>query len=534
MLDFDDGVRDLVKRIDNVTIQLAGLFCSLENELLELYNLCGSGNERSNRGLKKSEFIEGMKELLKNSKLNSQDNIGDEYLIALDNSVISLETLTSALVGTKCYVNCKVVNENEETDDLKGISNTLGDCNELSLGEINENSSLIRLCRSVSRLTKHRNKIEKYDIEMNNELDAIKREKTRELENKLKEMEVKLRSKEALCYAHEKQIEYLKYDLKELNKINSQMISQINIQELNNEKDQKLELYINTDTEKSISSQFPSNELSLYSDNEEKGECIYVISNKKEEEQRITPIKIEPINNFNQVINCQTAHKYENTSVQETFREEDLDILELKDQIQILHVDLQNLKEENCRLKLQLEKVAESNLVFPEKITPEESEILYDILVDNNFSEKYTETDTEMFNDKKFIIKNIQKTINISIFNPFPKLQKTQLKKIEISYLNTLPIQQNPKPCLVMWEPIIDCPSELSSAINTSNNIIPLPLSSYGQFRKSRKSGRKNPPTIIEGTTLSRKVIPINRNSFYCDLEKIIKKNTKKQESLIT
>lgn len=530
MLDFDDGVRDLVKRIDNVTIQLAGLFCTLENELLELYYLCGSGNERSSQGLKKSEFIEGMKELLRNSTLNSQDNIDDEYLIALDNSVMSLETLTSALVGTKSYVNCKVVNESEGIDNSKGVSDTLGDCNELGLSEINENSSLIRLCRSVNRLTKHRNKIEKYDLEMNNELDIIKREKTRELESKLKEMEIKLRSKEALCYAHEKQIEYLKYDLEELNKVNNQMISRINIQELDDEKEKEFELFVKTDTER-IRSQFSSNELNIYSDNEDKDKCVY--ANKDEDENKIISIKIEPINNFNQAINCQNVRKYDNISMQETFREEDLDILELKDQIQILNVDLQHFKEENSRLKLHLEKMTEDYSVFSKKVLPEESEVLYDILLDNNFLEKYTETDIEIFNNKQFIMKSIQRIIDISVFGSLPKLQKIELDKIEIFHLNALTVKQNPKPCLVMWEPIIDCSSELSSAINTSNNIIPLPMSSYGQFRKSRRDGKKNPVTIIEGNTLNRKVVPINRNSFYHGLEKIIKKNAKKQESLI-
>ncbi|KAH8582606.1 uncharacterized protein ELE39_001262 [Cryptosporidium sp. chipmunk genotype I] len=532
MLDFDDGVRDLVKRIDNVTIQLAGLFCSLENELLELYHLCGSGNEKINQGLKKSEFIEGMKELLKNSLLNSQENIDDEYLIALDNSVISLETLTSALVGTKCYVNCKVVNENEGSGDLEGISNSFGDCNELGLSEINENSSLIRLCRSVNRLTKHRNRIEKYDAEVNNELDKIKRDKTRELENKLKEIEIKLRSKEALCYAHEKQIEYLKCDLEELSKVNNKIISQIHFQELNGGKNQEFEQYI--DTEKSLC-QSPTDEISLYSDKDDKIERINVNENsKRENENKITPLKVEPINNFNQVINCQTTRKYDNSNLQETFREEDLDILELKDQIQILHLDLQYLKEENCRLKLQLEKVADDYSILPEKTLPDESEVLYDILLNNSYSEKCTETDMDIFNNKQVIFKNIERIINISIFNSLPKLQKTKLKKIEISNsnkINTLPVQKNPKPCLVMWEPIIDCSSDLSSTINTNNNIIPLPISSYGQFRKSRRDGRKNPATIIEENTLTRKTTPINRNSFYCDLEKIIKKNTKKQES---
>ncbi|KAL3126884.1 Uncharacterized protein GY17_00001885 [Cryptosporidium hominis] len=534
MLDFDDGVRDLVKRIDNVTIQLAGLFCSLENELLELYNLCGSGNERINQGIKKSEFIEGMKELLKNSLLNNQENIDDEYLIALDNSVISLETLTSALVGTKCYVNCKVVNENEGGDDSEGISNSLGDCNELVLSEINENSSLIRLCRSVNRLTKHRNKIEKYDVEMNNELDKIKSDKTRELENKLKEMEIKLRSKEALCYAHEKQIEYLKCDLKELSKTNNEIIPQINIQELNIGQDQEFEQYIKTDNEQSLC-QSPRDELGIYFGSDEKIECIYVNENiKKENENKITPLKLEPITNFNQVINCQNNRKYDNSSLQETFREEDLGILELKDQIQILNLDLQYLKEENSRLKLQLENTTNDYSVLPEKNILDESEVLYDILVNNSFSEKYTETDIEIFNNKQVVFKNIEKIINISIINSFPKLKKTELKKVEISNINkinTLPIRQNPKPCLVMWEPIIDCPSDLSSGLNTNHNIIPLPMSSYGQFRKSRRDGKKNPATIIEENTRTRKTVPINRNSFYCDLEKIIKKNTRKQES---
>ncbi|POM84135.1 hypothetical protein CmeUKMEL1_10880 [Cryptosporidium meleagridis] len=533
MLDFDDGVRDLVKRIDNVTIQLAGLFCSLENELLELYHLCGSGNERINQGLKRSEFIEGMKELLKNSLLSCQENIDDEYLIALDNSVISLETLTSALVGTKCCVNCKVVNENEG-DDSEGISNSLGDCNELSLSEINENSSLIRLCRSVNRLTKHRNKIEKYDVEMNNELNKIKSDKTRELENKLKEMEIKLRSKEALCYAHEKQIEYLKCDLKELSKTNNEIISQINIQELNIGQDQEFEQYIKTDNEQSLC-QSPKDKPSIYFESDEKIERIYVNENiKTENENKITPLKLEPITNFDLVINCQDNRKYDNSSLQETFREEDLGILELKDQIQILNLDLQHLKEENSRLRIQLENTANDYSVLPEKSIQNESEVLYDILVNNGFSEKFTETDIGIFNNKNVVFKNIEKIINISIINSLPKLKKTQLKKVEISNINkinTLPIRQSPKPCLVMWEPIIDRPSDSSYGMNTNHNIIPLPMSSYGQFRKSKRDGRKNPATIIEENTRTRRVIPINRNSFYCDLEKVIKRSTRKQES---
>lgn len=522
MLDFDDGVRDLVERIDNVTIQLAGLFCCLENELLELYQLCGNGSERGAHGLKKSEFIEGMKELLSSSVLNSQDNIEDEYLIALDNSLISLETLTSALVGTRCYVNCKVVNEDQEKSNLEGISSAIEGCNELGLNEINENSSLIRLCRSITRLTKHRNSIEKYDVEMNSELENIKEEKTRELEAKLKEMEIKLRSKEALCYAHEKQIEYLRCDLEELSKNNSEMLSLMNIQEQISEKERKLELRTSTDSER-LSSESPRETSDSCHDSECSNELSLTdsCSIKESERSKASTVRIEPINNFNQAINDQTAPKYESASLQETFREEDLDILELKDQIQILHLDIQFLKEENCRLKLQLEKMTEG------------SEVLYDILQDRNVSEKHKEAEPDTRREK-LIDKTIENIINVSIFNSLPKLGKAELQKIEIRHSNTPPACQNPKPCLVMWEPIIDCCSrELSSAISTNNNIIPLPMSSYGQFRKSRRDGRKNPVTIIEGATTTRKTIHVNRNSFYCDLEKIVKRNIEKRETLL-
>lgn len=515
MLDFNDGVRDLVKRIDNVTIQLAGLFCCLENELLELYQLCGSGSERGGNGLKKSEFIEGMRELLSSSVLNGQDSIGDEYLIALDNSLMSLETLTSVLVGTKCYVNCKVVNEDQEKNNLEGISSAIENCNELGLTEINENSSLIRLCRSITRLTKHRNNIERYDVEMNSELENIKEEKTRELEAKLKEMEIKLRSKEALCYAHEKQIEYLRYDLEELSRMNGEMISQINIQELISEKEREFESNINTDPEKLSQKSYRETSDSCC-DNECSNEFNFIDNCSK-----VSTLRIEPINNFNQAINDKTAPKYESASLQETFREEDLDILELKDQIQILHVDLQFLKEENSRLKLQLENIAEG------------SEVLYDILQDKSVSEKHTETESDIRLEKP-IDKIIENIINVSIFSSLPKLRKVELQKVEIYHSSIPPACQNPKPCLVMWEPIIDsCPRELSSAINTNNNIIPLPMSSYGQFKKSRRDGRKNLVTIVEGTATTRKAIHVNRNSFYCDLEKIVKKNIERRATLI-
>ncbi|KAJ1608731.1 hypothetical protein OIY81_2572 [Cryptosporidium canis] len=531
MLDFDDGVRDLVKRIDNVTIQLAGLFCCLENELLELYQLCGSGSERGSHGLKKSEFIEGMKKLLGNSCLDIHESMEDEYLIALDNSLMSLETLTSVLVGNKCYVNCKVVNESHEKDGLGDMSSAIQDCDELGLSEINENSSLIRLCRSISRLTKHRNNIERYDAEVNSELENIKEDKTRELESRLKEMEVKLRSKQALCYAHERQIEYLKCDLEELSRNNIQIVSQLGIQEMSSEGGLKLGPYSRMDSDRAPLDS-PADRSDLYSENEQSDEQSLDECSKKESESKTAPLKIEPISNFNQAISNQSTLKYESASMQETFREEDLDILELKDQIQILNLDLQFLKDENCRLKLQLERATEAHSDIPEKAVAETSEVLYNILLDKSSSENYTETEIEVSKDR-VVDKKIQQILNVSILNSLPKLKTTELQRIEIHHSNTQMTCQNPKPCLVMWEPIIDCPPTLSSAINTQSNIIPLPMSSYGQFRKSRKDGRRNPATIIEGANTTRRSIHVNRNSFYCDLEKIIKSNIRRRESLV-
>ncbi|KAF7457135.1 hypothetical protein HWI79_2300 [Cryptosporidium felis] len=493
MLDFENGIRDLVKRVDNVTIRLAGLFCSLENELSELYRLSGGGVARTGQGLKKSEFIEGLKELLRESLINNQETSDDEYLIAMDNSVISLESLTFALVGTRSYVDCEIVEESRDEDVEK------------NLNEITENSSLIRLCRSVIRLTKHRMKIEKYDMDVNSELDNLKKEKVKELETMLRETESKLRSKEALCYAHEKQIEFLISDLEELKKTRR--------------------FAKGDDLEEKVCRHCRNPETALQSPRMAASSDCETKAGSAEHSEKKSPdahFMVEPLGNFIEILNNQTELKDTAGSSQETFREENLVILELKDQIQILNLDNQLLREENSRLSLRLRDLAESS-PGPSESGASQDKILFNILKETEAPEGPTETHPE-----ETIVEKEKGTAN------FPteiqasaelKVLKTVIVEIRTCMESTRPA---PKPCLVMWEPIIECDPNYSGRNHNKNNFVPLSVSSFGEFRKSKNGrARAKPVSIVEGNPVPRTRITIDRNSFYCDLEKIIRKNSK-------
>ena len=113
----------------------------------------------------------------------------------------------------------------------------------------------------------------------------------------------------------------------------------------------------------------------------------------------------------------------------------------------------------------------------------------------------------------------------------------TELKvvEIEISGYKTSTRIAN-KPCLVMWEPIIDCndPNIDLQRLHLRNrqdlNCVPLSVSSFGEFRKARgKLPRTKPVAICEEGGHRKARVAINRNAFHFGIEQVIRRGDKRR-----
>ncbi|KAK6588626.1 hypothetical protein RS030_3479 [Cryptosporidium xiaoi] len=699
MLDFENGIVDLVKRIDNVTIKLTDLFFKLEHELMELYSL--SNNSSSSylydkrcdfNGKIKSEFGERMKKLLKEGLISgSEYSEDDSFLIAMDNSVMSLESLTSAVLGARFYTGCSfVVGDDSEENDARSSGENFklekecvnpyensesdsekrehslesDDCqynrkstdvdmdcvkkeclalkkrlnsnnsfrkikrqhkmtnslisdhcdnsnmvnslvskmdmnsnlqdkikknnNKYGKTEITENSVLISLCRNILRLTKHRLEIEKYDSNVNKELEKIGRERYRELENKLIETEKKLKEREIKCYEYEKKIGYINFEekiydydgligIKNCNKHGSTCMNDNNCE---------------TENEVIIETAFQSPRI------EAEDQLMLSISEKN----RLLPTKCnlryeyDCNNKMNEkgdekLMFYNNNMKVEENSVNECIFgkiKQDSEIIELKDQIQILTMDLLMLREENERLSAIITQTNISNdnnktinykqelteycNLSDEVIRESKSEVLFDILYGRNASNQ-DDTYSQKFNRFEIIFdeNNVKKSelrvvkqnelvikcVDESNENSILKNDKKGIKNSQNNENSTVPY-------LVMWEPIVD---NVNYSSCNDDNAIPISISSYGQFKSSRAGkkslfenikylsnneichydrltdtineqaeiGEKNTITVANKTKLNNEKgcghdkinrIKVNRNVFYCDIERIIRKNT--------
>ncbi|KAH8738691.1 hypothetical protein FG386_000482 [Cryptosporidium ryanae] len=693
MIDLENGIIDMVKRIDNVTIKLTDLFFKLENELMELYSLSNSdsyGGPQEKKhdfgGRIKSEFGERMKRLLKEGLISgSEYSEEDDLLITLDNSVMSLESLTSAVLGARFYTDCSfIVGEetaekkasldcdhtkfertegtcsfengeseskgaartgldgdnskcNTRVEDTDTSTDVCGEKRELSFlkrkpnassgfrkgdrqnrvnkflisdccdsleaansyicarefglslqerrrkgssvygkTEINENSVLVSLCRNIKRLTKHRLEIEKYDSNINKELEKIGRERYRELEERLIETLNKLKEKEVKCYEYEKKINSSSYEEKIY-----EYDGLIGVKSSDGEGGTRLRDDKNKDeiiAETAFQSpRIDSNDHLSLSDCEKNR--VLSAKSKQEEENDAGCAFCEYKNAKVFDEGADFANEWASDD-----DKQNREIIELKDQVQILTMDVLTLAEENERLKsiiAQTNSKSENNTnsghkqeltefcnLSDEAIRGNKGEVLFDILNGENFNGEGDVCDEKsghfdvVFDEnepKKSDLKVVrQSDITITCIEKGNDAVCAFEKKNSSEHQV---IKGSTTPYLVMWEPIID------SISHNDDNVLPISISSYRQFKSSRtkkksvkdvkylfsddvnsyggemsETGGQVEANGEEASTTGnadghsdkkgsgyRKVnarIKIDRNSFYCNIEKIIRKNT--------
>ncbi|OII75817.1 hypothetical protein cand_029010 [Cryptosporidium andersoni] len=512
MIEPDRALDDIIQRIENVTTHLATLFCVLDKELNSLYQI----NEQydiKNKHLHynkdtnniRSALSERISIIINRNKTNWEDsleNANNDIIATLDDTVTKLESLSTIVTGLECIQNCVI------EDNLK---------DKLVDNYINENSLLLRICRNISRLLLHKVKLEKYDTEVNDELDHYKNERLNNLERKLRETEKELYAQRQICNEHISTIDYYEellqnkivksnFEVVHKNSILQGIFSDIsdynqNFQIQNNKVNYE-ELFYIENTQRSYHllpvslsldpavvnyNILPKNS-NRYNPNLE----FFYINNQI----GFATDQIEVL----QDCNSQNSNIDDTTTLQSYEDTDFATILNLRDQVQILSNDLELAKEENRRLHKQNEDLKTSSLLH---------------------------TDT-LGNDLAHIIKIVDdKHTNYRLNNKLPETTISSICKQQsihiVGLINTNIINET-KPYLVMWEPIVE--NNKLASIKT----IPLRLASYGQYRKSMMKREIKLQCTMEKFKTPR--IVTSRKLLYTDLHHAKKFTTQNNDSL--
>ncbi|KAL7066780.1 hypothetical protein ACR3K2_27910 [Cryptosporidium serpentis] len=515
MIEPDRALDDIVQRIENVTTHLATLFCVLDKELNSLYQINEQYNIK-NKHLHYNKDTNNIRSALsekisiiinKNKQTNWEDSLknadNNDIISTLDDTVTKLESLSTIVTGLECIQNCVI------EDNLK---------DKLVDNDINENSLLLRICRNISRLLLHKVKLEKYDTEVNEELDNYKNERLNNLEKKLRETEKELYSQRQICNEHISIIDYYEellqnkitksnFEVVDKNLISQGIFSDIsdynqNFQIQNNEVNYE-ELFYIENTQRSYHllpvslsldpavvnyNILPKNS-NRYNSN---FEIFYINS-----QIGFVTDQVEIL----QDCNFQSSNIDDTTTLQSYGDTDFATILNLRDQVQILSNDLELVKEENRRLHKQNEDLKTPLLLH---------------------------TDT-LENDLAHIIRVVDdKHTNYRSNNKLPEFTTSSICKqqsIHIMGLINANIINETKPYLVMWEPIVE--NDKLASIKT----IPLRLASYGQYRKSMMNKEIKSQCTMEKFKTSR--IATSRKLLYTDLYHIKRfTTTKNNDSL--
>ncbi|EEA06906.1 uncharacterized protein CMU_032910 [Cryptosporidium muris RN66] len=511
MIEPDRALDDIIQRIEIVTTHLATLFCVLDKELNSLYQINEQYNIK-NKHLHYNKDTNSIRSALsekisiiinRNKQTNWEDSLenANDIIATLDDTVTKLESLSTIVTGLECIQNCVI------EDNLK---------DKLVDNYINENSLLLRICRNISRLLLHKVKLEKYDTEVNDELDHYKNERLNNLERKLRETEKELCAQRQICNEYISRIDYYEellqnkiaksnFEILDKNSILQGIFSDIsdynrNFQIQNNKVNYE-ELFYIENTQRSYHllpvslSLDPAvvnyNILPKNSNRNNPNLEFFYINNQ----MGFVTDQIEVL----QDCNFQNSNIDDTTTLQSYEDTDFTTILNLRDQVQILSNDLELVKEENRRLHKQNEDLKTSSLLH---------------------------TDT-LENDLAHIIKVVDdKQTNYRLNNKLPETAISSICKqqsIHIVGLINANIINETKPYLVMWEPIVE--NKLAS-IKT----IPLRLASYGQYRKSMMKREIKLQCTMEKFKTSR--IVTSRKLLYTDLHHAKKFTTQNNDSL--